>query len=469
MVPLIPRRQPRQDVPGLGRGGLLDLHPPEPPLQGGVLLDMGPELLVGGGADHLQLAPGQHRLQNIGRVDGAFGGARPHDGVELVHKQDDPAVPHQLFQQAFQPLLEVAPVLGARHQAGHIQCQQPPAFQGPGHLPRRDPLGQALGQGGLAHPGLPHQAGVVLLAPAQNLDHPVQLLVPAEHRVQLPFRRAAGQVPAIFIAGPAAPGHAGGGPGLDGQCQLPRHLAALPHRLGQLHPHGGQQHPRPAAPILQDGAEQVFRLGFQLAGVAGVDQRIIHGPPQLGGQILPAQAPGRALAGLGQLAPHLLFLDVLPRQKPAGRAPLLLEDGQQQVAGIRPVTTQIPRQLDGAFQHLARIAGKAFAPSCSEMFQKSHGLLQSRRCAPLCQVDEAGSRRWRSAPVFASGHRPAPQKPAKRKRRHTVPGNCSHSRFVLPAGSCAALCLRLGCARVCLWVGCCFFMAAPRAAGGLLF
>ena len=139
-------------------------------------------------------------------------------------------------------------------------------------------------------------------------------------------------------------------------------------------------------------------------------------------------------------------------------------------------------------------------------------LKQRRRPRP---VDEAGRRRWRSAPVFASGHRPAPQKPAKRKRRltvpgncsrsrfvlragsardsqsafalragvsvsplslfliphrlrrgHTVPGNCSHSRFVLPAGSCAALCLRLGCARVCLGVGCCFFMAAPRAAGG---
>src|SRR5699024_5397645 len=31
-------------------------------------------------------------------------------------------------------------------------------------------------------------------------------------------------------------------------------------------------------------------------------------------------------------------------------------------------------------------------------------------------VAEAGSCEWRSAPVFASGHRPAPQKAAKRKR-----------------------------------------------------
>ncbi len=38
---------------------------------------------------------------------------------------------------------------------------------------------------------------------------------------------------------------------------------------------------------------------------------------------------------------------------------------------------------------------------------------QRRRPRP---VDETGSRRWRSAPVFASTHRGAPQKSAKRKR-----------------------------------------------------
>ena len=385
MVPLVARRQPRQDVPGLGGGGLLDLHPAKPPLQGGVLLDMGAELLVGGCADHLQLPPGQDGFQDVGGVDGAFGGPRPHDGVELVHKEDDVAVPHQLFQQAFQPLLEVAPVLGAGHQAGHVEGQQPPALEGPGHLPRRDPLGQALGQGGFAHPGLPHQAGVVFLPPAEDLDHPVHLLVPAEDGVQLALGGPAGEVAAILVAGPAAPWDAGRGPGLDGQGQLARHLAALPHRLGQLHPHGGQQHPGLAAAVLQDGAEQVFGLGLLLAGVAGVDEGVVDGPPQLGGQVMAAQAPGGALAGLGQLAADLLFLDVLALQKAAGGAAVLLEDGQQQVAGIGPAAPQIARQLDGGFQHLARLAGKALAPTCTEIFQKSHGLLQSRRCAPLCQ------------------------------------------------------------------------------------
>ena len=56
-------------------------------------------------------------------------------------------------------------------------------------------------------------------------------------------------------------------------------------------------------------------------------------------------------------------------------------------------------------------------------------------------MDETGSRRWRSAPVFASGHRPAPQKSAKRKRTlwpHSREGwgvaNFLHLHLPLPCG-----------------------------------
>ena len=191
--------------------------------------------------------------------------------MELVHEQDDPAVPHQFFQQAFEALLKVAAVLGAGHQAGHVQRQQPPALEGPGHLPRRDSLGQPLGQGGLAHAGLPHQAGVILLPPAEDLDHPVQLPVPAKDGVQFPVGGAAGQVPAVFVAGAAAPGRAGRRPGLRRQGQLSRHLAALPHSLAQLQPHRGQHHPRRAPAVLHHGAQQMFRFGPGLPGVLGVD------------------------------------------------------------------------------------------------------------------------------------------------------------------------------------------------------
>lgn len=127
----------------------------------------------------------------------------------------------QLLQKGLEPLLKVAPVLGARHKAGHIQRQQPPSLQHPGHVPAGDALGKALGKGRFAHARLPHQTGVILLAAAQDLHHPVQLRIPAEHRVQLAVRRPAGQIAAVFVAGPAPPRQRRRRARLDRQDELP--------------------------------------------------------------------------------------------------------------------------------------------------------------------------------------------------------------------------------------------------------
>ena len=62
MVALVAGGQPFQNVHRLLRGRLLNLHPPKAAFEGGVLLDVGAELLIRGRADELQLAPGQHRL-----------------------------------------------------------------------------------------------------------------------------------------------------------------------------------------------------------------------------------------------------------------------------------------------------------------------------------------------------------------------------------------------------------------------
>ena len=54
-----------------------------------------------------------------------------------------------------------------------------------GHVAGGDALGQALDDGGLADARFADQHGVVLGAPGQHLDHPPDLLVAADHRVQL--------------------------------------------------------------------------------------------------------------------------------------------------------------------------------------------------------------------------------------------------------------------------------------------
>ena len=61
----------------------------EAPLQRGILLDILPVLVQSGGTDAVQLTPGQHGLEQIARVHGAFRLTCPYDGVQLIDEEDD--------------------------------------------------------------------------------------------------------------------------------------------------------------------------------------------------------------------------------------------------------------------------------------------------------------------------------------------------------------------------------------------
>ena len=174
----------------------------EPPLQGGVLLDILAVLVQGGGADAVQLAPGQHRLQQVAGVHAALGLARAHDGMQLVDEQDDPALRLLHFvQDGLQPLLKLAAVLGPGHQRTHIQGEDSLVLQTGGHVALHDPLGKALGDGGLAHAGLADQHGVVFALPGQDADHVPDLVVTADDGIQLVLPGPLHQVGAVLFQG----------------------------------------------------------------------------------------------------------------------------------------------------------------------------------------------------------------------------------------------------------------------------
>src|SRR4029453_3282359 len=48
-------------------------------------------LIEGRGAYAVEFTPGQHRLEQVAGVHGAFGLARAHDGVQLVNEKNDVA------------------------------------------------------------------------------------------------------------------------------------------------------------------------------------------------------------------------------------------------------------------------------------------------------------------------------------------------------------------------------------------
>ena len=135
----------------------------EAPLQRGVLLDVLAVLVERGGADAVQLAARQHRLEHVRGVHRALGRARADDGVQLVDEQDDLAGRvGDLLEHGLQALLELAAVLGAGHQRAQVQRDDALVLEPLGHVAAHDALGQALDDGGLADARLADQHRVVL-------------------------------------------------------------------------------------------------------------------------------------------------------------------------------------------------------------------------------------------------------------------------------------------------------------------
>ena len=109
VVDLVAFLESAQNRHGVFDGRLADVYGREPPLQGGVFLDMLAVFVQGRRAHAAQGPPRQRRLEHVGRVHGAFRGARADDGVQLVDEQDDVArgVLHFL-QHGLETLLELA-------------------------------------------------------------------------------------------------------------------------------------------------------------------------------------------------------------------------------------------------------------------------------------------------------------------------------------------------------------------------
>ena len=200
MVDLIALLQPSQYGDSVLDRRLADINGLETPFQGGVFLDVLAVLVERGGADHPQLAPGQHGLYHVAGVHGPLGRAGADDGVQLVDKSDDLAARiDDLLEHRLQAFLELAPVLGPGNHGTEVQGQEPLTSQAFRHIALDDATSEALDDGRLAHTGLADKDRVVLGPPRQDLDHPADFLVPADDRVELAFAGLLGQVAPVLL------------------------------------------------------------------------------------------------------------------------------------------------------------------------------------------------------------------------------------------------------------------------------
>lgn len=201
VVGLVGVPQALQDLDGLLDRRLGHHDGLETALQRGVLLDVLAVLVDGRRADDVQFTAGQRRFEHVAGVHGALAGRSGADhGVQLVDEQDRRVRGGaDLVDDVLEPFLELAAVLGARHQAGEVQGDHPLVLEGAGDVPGHDALGDSLHDRGLADAGLTDQHGVVLGAPRENLHGLLDLLGPADHGIEFPGLRLLGQVASVLV------------------------------------------------------------------------------------------------------------------------------------------------------------------------------------------------------------------------------------------------------------------------------
>ena len=148
----------------------------------------------------MQLATGQGGLEHVARIHRAFGLAGANHGVQLVNEQNDPPfLLGQLVEHGLEALFELTAELGAGNQRAHIQGQQTLVAQAVGHFTIDDALGQPFHDGGLAHTRLTDQYGVILGPTLQNLNGAANLVIAANHRIELALLGLGRQIDGVLV------------------------------------------------------------------------------------------------------------------------------------------------------------------------------------------------------------------------------------------------------------------------------
>ena len=360
MVRLVAVAQALEDLDGVRHRRLAHLDRLEAALERGVLLEVLAVLVERGGADRLQLAAGQHRLEDGRGVDRALGGTGTDEGVDLVDEHDDVAAGADLLEHLLQALLEVTAVAAAGDQRAEVEGVELLVLQRLGHLALDDRLGQALDDGGLADAGLADQHRVVLGAAAEHLHEALDLLLAPDDRVELALARGLREVAAELVEDERG-GRRGLGRGagrllaLVAVEQLDDLLADLVQVGAELDQHLGGD-----ALALADQPEQdVLGADVVVAELQRLAQRELE---HLLGPRRERDVPARRLLALADdlldLLAHGVERDAEGLERLGGDAFALVDQPEQDVLGADVVVVEHPGLFLGQDDDATRAVGE---------------------------------------------------------------------------------------------------------------
>ena len=351
-----------EDPEGFLLVGRIDHDGLEAAFEGSVLFHVLPVFVQGGGADALDLAAREGGLEHVGRVDGAFGAAGPHEGVQLVDEEDDVARLAHLVHHGLDALLELPAVLGACDHECEVEHHDAAVEEILRHVAGNELHGEAFDDGGLAHAGFAEEHGVVLGAPGEYLGQALDFAQTADHGVELV---PAGQLGEIAPEGVESRGvalgflgAARGGFLLEVRAEEAVDLVA---HVFELEAESGERLCRGAVVLAQQAEEQVLGADVVVAEGAGLFERQLE-------HAFGSRRVGELLArGHGVRPPLDLLLDFVADflqfhahllQHHGGHPGAFLHEGQENVLGAHIVVVESLRLEAGKAHHLSGAFGE---------------------------------------------------------------------------------------------------------------
>ena len=292
--------EPAQNRDGVLDRRLIDVDRLEAPRQRGILLDVFLVFVERGGADTMQFAARQRRLEQVRGVHRTVGLARADDGVHFVDEQDVGACGRRHFlQDGLEALLELTAIFRPGNERAHIERQKFLVFQTLGHVAVDDAQRQALDDRGLADARLADQHRIVLGPARQHLNRSADFLVAPDHRIELAVASRLGEVAGVFLQslvgvfGGRGIGGAALAQRLDGGIEVLRRYAGIGEDLSRLAPLLQRQ--RQKQPLNSDKT------------VAGLLARFLGGLEDTRQRRIEIDLPGATAGNLGALGKRRLY------------------------------------------------------------------------------------------------------------------------------------------------------------------
>ena len=156
----------------------------ETAFQGTVFFNILAVLIKCGRTDALEFASCQHRLEQVGRIHGTFGLTGSDQVMKLIDEENDLTVCLlYLIQYAFETFLKFTAVLRTGNHCAHIQFDQTLVGKSQRYIIFHDPPCETFYDCGFTNARFTDQNRIVLCLSGKDLDHPADLFISSDDRI----------------------------------------------------------------------------------------------------------------------------------------------------------------------------------------------------------------------------------------------------------------------------------------------